>query len=120
LGIKIRPLVVVGDFKMKRVKGISLGEVLDRELKDDEIRLGFEERRFYLDIARLVSDLRAKAGISQGALAKTAGVTQPLIARLEKGDQRRTPTFDMIYKVLKALGYQLEIRVKPELKKRAA
>ena len=105
---------------MKRVKGISLDEVLGRELKNNEIRLGFEERKFYLEVARLISDLRSKAGISQAALAKLAGVTQPLVARLEKGDQRRTPTFDMIYKILKALGYQLEIRVKPELKKRAA
>ena len=71
-------------------------------------------------MARIVFDLRAKAGISQADLAKAAHVTQPLIARLEKGDQQRTPTFDLIYKVLKALGYSLEVRVHKDEKKRAA
>ena len=105
---------------MKKSKGVSLDEVLSRELKDDEIRLGFEERKFYLEVARIVFDLRAKAGISQAELAKAAHVTQPLIARLEKGDQQRTPTFDLIYKVLKALGYSLEVRVHKDEKKREA
>lgn len=105
---------------MKKNSGVSLDAILERKLKDDEIRLGFEKRRFYLQIARLVADLRAKAGLSQAELAKAASVSQPLIARLEKSDQRRTPTFDLIFKVLKALGYRLEIMVQPEKKKRAA
>lgn len=104
---------------MKKTKGVSLDSVLARHLKDDEIRLSFEERRFYLEIARLVSDLRAKTGLSQAELARAAGVSQPLIARLEKGDQRRTPTFDMIFKILKALGYRLEINVRREKRKAA-
>ena len=101
---------------MKKKKGISLSEVLVRQLKDSEVQFGFEERRFYLQIAHLVADLRAKTGMSQTELAEAAGVTQPLIARLEKGDQRRTPTFDLIYRVLKALGYQLRISVHREKK----
>ena len=96
---------------MKKQKGVSLDTVLDRQLKNNELKLMFDERRFYLKIAHLIADLRAKAGVSQAALAKAAGVSQPLIARLEKGDQRRTPTFDMVFKVLKALGYRLEISV---------
>lgn len=96
---------------MKKAKAVTMDEVLSRELKDQEIRLGFEERKFYLQVARLVSDLRAKAGLSQAELAKAAHVTQPFIARLEKGDQRKTPTFDFVFKVLKALGYRMEIRV---------
>ena len=105
---------------MKRTKGVGLDAVLTRQLKDNEIRLGFEERRFYLQVARLISDLRAKAGLSQADLARAAAVSQPLIARLEKGDQRRTPTFDTIFKILKALGYRLEISVRPEKRKVAA
>ncbi len=99
---------------MKKVKGVSLDAVLARQLKDKEIRFGFEERRFYLQVARLVANLRSKAGLSQAELAKAAKVSQPLIARLERGDQRRTPTFDMIYKILTALGYRLEISVHRE------
>lgn len=104
---------------MKKTKSVGLDAVLARQLKDEEIRLGFEERRFYLQVARLVSNLRAKAGVSQAELARTAGVSQPLIARLEKGDQRRTPTFNTVFRILKALGYRLEINVRPEKRKAA-
>ena len=103
---------------MKKTKGVSLDEVLGRELKDKEIKLAFDQSRFYLDVARLISNLREKKGVSQAQLAKTAVVSQPLIARLEKGDQRRMPTFDLIFRVLKALGYRLEIRAQPDAKKK--
>ena len=96
---------------MKKSKGIKLETILERALKDDDIRLGFEERKFYLQVARLIGRLRAKRGLSQEEVASAAGVSQPLIARLERGDQSRTPTFDTLFKVLKALGYTLELRV---------
>ncbi len=106
--------------KTKKTNGVALETILERRLQDQEIRFGFDQRRFYLQIARLVADLRAKAGLSQAELAKAASVSQPLIARLEKGDQRRTPTFDMVFKVLKALGYRMEILALPEKRRRAA
>jgi ribosome-binding protein aMBF1 (putative translation factor) len=105
---------------MRKSKGVTLEAILERQLKDDDVRIGFEERRFYLQVARLVAELRSKAGLSQAELARAAKVSQPLIARLEKGDQRRTPTFDMVSKILKALGYRLEIRIHPEKGKTAA
>ena len=101
-------------------KTVNLDAILAKELKNDEFRLAFEERRFYLQIARLVSNLRARTGLSQVELAKKAGVSQPMIARLEKGDSRRTPTFDTIFRLLKMLGYTMSIHVQKERKKRAA
>ena len=98
----------------KKLKGMSLERLLEKQLKDKEFRLLYDERRFYLQVAHLVCDLRAKAGLSQAALAKRAKVSQPLIARLEVGDPRRTPTFDTIFRVLKALGYSMVISVRPE------
>jgi HTH-type transcriptional regulator/antitoxin HipB len=101
---------------MKKVKGLSFDELLKKELKNKEIKFLFDERQFYLQVAHLISELRAKSGLSQVELAKKAGVSQPLVARLEKGDHRRTPTFDTIFKILKALGYSLELSIKPERK----
>jgi DNA-binding XRE family transcriptional regulator len=100
-------------------KSVSLDDILAKELKNDEFRMAFDEHRFYLQIAHLVSDLRARAGFSQVELAKKAKVSQPMIARLEKGDHRRTPTFDTIYKILKVLGYAMSINVQKE-KRRVA
>ena len=95
-------------------KGLAFEDLLKKELKKKEVKLLFDQMQFYLQVARLITELRAKAGLSQVDLAKRAGVSQPLIARLEKGDHRRIPTFDTIYKIMKALGYTMTISVKPE------
>lgn len=101
-------------------KSVSLDDILAKELKSDEFKLAYDQRRFYLQIAHLISDLRSRHGISQSELAKKAGVSQPMVARLEKGDSSRTPTFDTVFKVLKALGYTMSINVQKEKKSRAA
>ncbi len=101
-------------------KGVSLDEILTRKLKNEEFRLAFEEHRFYLQIAHLISDLRARAGLSQTEVGKRAGASQSMIARLEKGDSRRKPTLDTIFKLLKVLGYTMSIHVQKEKRKRAA
>lgn len=43
-------------------------------------------------------------------------ISQALIARIERGDQSRTPTFETLAKILKALGYRVELNVVPEKK----
>ena len=101
-------------------KGAELTEILLKELKNDEFRLAFEEQRFYLQIARLLSNLRRTRGLSQAELARRTSVSQPMIARLEKGDHRRTPTFETIFRLLKVLGYNMSIHVQRGKKASAA
>ena len=72
----------------------------------------FNEEKFYLQIAQLVCEIRMKQGMSQTDLAKRAKVSQPMIARLEKGVSNRIPTFNTIFKVFKALGYEMSIELK--------
>ena len=103
-----------------KTKSVSLDDILAKELKSDEFRMAFDEHRFYLQIAHLIADLRSRSGLSQVELAKRAGVSQPMVARLEKGDSSRTPTFDTIFKVLSALGYTMSINVQKEKRRRAA
>ncbi len=103
-----------------KIKSVSLDDVLAKELKDNAFRMAFDQNRFYLQIAHLISDLRARTGLSQVQLAKRARVSQPMVARLEAGDSQRTPTFDTIFKVLKALGYNMSIHIQKERKKRIA
>ena len=101
-------------------KSMNFDDILVKELKSDEFRMAFDEHRFYLQIAHLISDLRSRSGLSQVELAKRASVSQPMVARLEKGDSSRTPTFDTIFKVLRALGYSMSINVQKEKKRRVA
>ena len=103
-----------------RNRSVRLEAILARERKTSDFRVAFEEHRFYLQIAHLISDLRGRAGLSQMELAKKAGVSQPMIARLEKGDSSRTPTFDTIFRLLRVLGYTMSLQVQKEKRKRAA
>ncbi len=101
-------------------KSINLNEILAKEFKDGEFRFLFDQHQFYLQIAHLISDLRTRNGLTQAELAKKSFVSQPMVARLEKGDISRAPTFETVFKVLKALGYNLMIHAKKDKRKFAA
>ena len=66
----------------------------------------------HLKIAPLAEDLRLKANMTQMQLAKKACVSQPMVARIERGDQDRVPTFSTINKIFKALGYRVDLKIK--------
>lgn len=95
---------------MKKLKkGITFGSYLKKKLKDSEFSVAYEEASMHLKIAVLIEELRHKKGLTQAQLAKLAGVSQSMIARLEKGDQDRTPTLSTVNKVLSALGYTVDL-----------
>ncbi|OGQ80124.1 MAG: hypothetical protein A2289_12905 [Deltaproteobacteria bacterium RIFOXYA12_FULL_58_15] len=96
-----------------KMKLKSLDDILANEYEDGAFRIAFERKRFYLQIAHLVRDIRSTAGMSQVEVARRAGVSQSMVARLETGDHRRTPTLDTVYKILRALGYTFSIDVSP-------
>lgn len=97
----------------KKVPNKSLDQLISKYQKKEEFKIDFAERQFYLQIAHLLRDLREKVGLSQAEVAKKARVSQPMIARLESGDHRRTPTIETIHRILSILGYQLTLEVKP-------
>lgn len=104
---------------MRKSLGRDFDTVLREKLKDDQFRLLYNQRRFYLEVAHLILELRAKRGMTQEELAKKAGVNQPMVARLEKGDPRRIPTFETLHRILHALGYTLELSARAESGKSA-
>jgi transcriptional regulator with XRE-family HTH domain len=55
----------------------------------------------------LVRNARKQAGLTQAELAERAGVTQSVIARLERGGGN--PTFLTLERVLHAAGHRLEL-----------
>jgi transcriptional regulator with XRE-family HTH domain len=55
----------------------------------------------------LVRSARRKSGLTQAELAERAGVTQSVIARLERGGGN--PTFATLERVLHAAGHRLEL-----------
>lgn len=92
-----------------KTKRISLKEVLKREFKDAEFSFYFERERAISEIARLVSDARQKACLTQAALAKKAKTSQTVIARLESGADQRIPSLDLLERIACALKAKLLI-----------
>jgi transcriptional regulator with XRE-family HTH domain len=65
-----------------------------------------------------LAGLRRKKGISQRALAKLAGVSQPVIARVESGAIKNL-TLATIARTAAALGGWVEIKIRDGKKARA-
>ena len=85
---------------------------VENKKKNKEFQLIYDEVKMHLKIARLVEELRLKANMTQMQLARKAHVSQPMIARIERGDQDRVPTLSTINKVFRALGYKVDLKIK--------
>ena len=60
-----------------------------------------------------IRHLRARAGVSQAALAKAAGTSQPTVAAYEAN--RKAPSIDTIRRLARAVGLEAEVRYHPPM-----
>ena len=63
--------------------------------------------------AEILRNARILAGLSQRELARRAGTSQSVIARIEK--QQTSPTWETLGRLLDAAGVMLEARVEPQV-----
>jgi transcriptional regulator with XRE-family HTH domain len=92
-----------------KVAGVSHSTVLARQMKDPDFRYHYEQRKLVHEVAVAVRAMRKQAGLTQAQLASKVGVSQPMIAKIEKGIEQRTPHFDMLGKICVALGKQIRL-----------
>ena len=79
---------------------------LDHELrKDPDYEAALQELAPYEQIARQLIAFRLGHGLSQAELARRCGVSQPAIARLERGEHE--PRLDTLRKVAHGLDADL-------------
>ena len=64
-----------------------------------------------MDAGQLVREARTRGGLSQPVLAGRAGVSQPLVARIESGVV--DPPFNRLLGLVRACGFDLDIHVVP-------
>jgi DNA-binding XRE family transcriptional regulator len=93
----------------KRVAGVKHGDVLARQMKDPEFRSQYLQRKLVHEVAIAVRAMRKQAAMTQVQLAGLVGVTQPMIAKIEKGIEQRAPNWEMLGKVCIALGKQMRL-----------
>jgi DNA-binding XRE family transcriptional regulator len=71
-------------------------------LQDPEVRMHYQAEKAKSDIAMAVYTARKNAHLTQVALAKKAGTTQGVIARLEGG--KDVPSMPLLSSVARACG----------------
>jgi DNA-binding XRE family transcriptional regulator len=98
--------------KTKRKPYTSGDPYIQKMLKDPEVRFFYEEERAKTQLAMAVKTARLNAHLTQAALAKKIGSTQSAIARLESGNDERTPTLPLLAKIAVTCGVKLELGFK--------
>src|SRR5205807_3154496 len=85
-------------------------KILERLTRQNStIRQGIANARMNLEIAQMIYDARAKAGLSERALADLIGSKQSAIARLEDADYEGH-SLSMLQRIGDALDQRLELR----------
>jgi ribosome-binding protein aMBF1 (putative translation factor) len=78
---------------------------------DPAFRAEWERTALARAIALAVVRFRTDRGLSQRGLASLLGMTQPQVARIERGDVN--PSMDTLVRVAAGLGIELTINVTP-------
>lgn len=92
---------------------------LERDLKDPRFREMYERERAAALIAVEIREARRRRNWTQTELARRVGTSQSAIARLESGTYGRY-TVDVLRRIARATGSRLEVRLKPEGRRRFA
>lgn len=86
-----------------------LGDVIEEHRQDPQFRKEWDRTAFARAVAIRVVAYRTKTGISQRALARATGLTQPAIARLESGEHE--PSLATLAKLTNATGLSFQLKV---------
>lgn len=86
-------------------------QALAEELRDPAFRREWERTAVARAVALKVLAYRTDHGLSQRALAKDLGMTQPQVARLEAGEHN--PTIDTLARLAQTLDIEFAIDIHP-------
>ena len=87
--------------------------ILDQIAGDDEqLQRIIEEEYINVQVARMISDARTTAGLTQSQLARLVGTHQSTIARLEDSDYQGH-SLSMLKRIASALDLNLQVSFQP-------
>jgi transcriptional regulator with XRE-family HTH domain len=85
--------------------------VLEEELRDPEFRAIWERLAPARAVANRVVGYRIDHGLTQTALARKLGVSQPAVGRLEDGEH--LPSFETLVRLTERLGMSFQVEIRP-------
>ncbi len=96
------------------MKKVTLKTVIEKHLKNAEFAQEYEKQLLINEISKLIVKLRQTAHLTQKELADKAGTTQPVIARLESGNDTRVPSLELLARIAYASNSKLHLSFKIE------
>lgn len=97
--------------KTTKYDGASFDDFVNEQLQDKAFRKVFNRERVISELVQTVINYRKDANMTQAALAKRCNTTQQVIARLEKGNNNRLPSLDLLARIAAALGKELTVSI---------
>jgi len=91
------------------MKAYTLSDMIKSQLKDDEFAYEYRRELLINAIAELIVKLRKNKKLTQSQLAEKLGTTQPVIARLESGNDSRMPSLDMLARIANATHMKINL-----------
>jgi ribosome-binding protein aMBF1 (putative translation factor) len=85
-------------------------DVLDRQREDPEFRGAWDRSAFAREVAIRIIRYRTDNGLTQADLARAVGMKQPVIARLEGGEQ--PPSLATLAKITAGTGIEFHLDVR--------
>jgi transcriptional regulator with XRE-family HTH domain len=82
-----------------------------KALANPAVKAEFESVRPEYEVLDEFLKIRAAKGLTQSQIAEKIGTTQSVIARLESGKSKHSPSIATLSRYAEALDYQLEIRL---------
>lgn len=93
------------------MKKITLDSVIEEQKKvDPEFSEHYQRELLINEISKMVIALRNASHLTQTELATKAGTTQPVIARLESGTDKRIPSLALLTRIASASHTRLQIK----------
>jgi transcriptional regulator with XRE-family HTH domain len=78
----------------------SFRDFLKEQLRDNEFAGEYDEISIQLDLSLALTKRREELGLTQQALAKSTGIKQPMIARIERGQIPKAATLQRLARAL--------------------
>ncbi len=91
--------------------------LLEEKVDELGLRRGVEDELAQILIEHKIADLRKRRGLTQAALARRSGVSQPMIAQIESGKLNNL-TLKTLARTARALGASLKIDLVPRSRPR--
>lgn len=91
------------------MKAFTLDDYIAKKLKNSDFKSEYDREVLINAIAKMIVHFRHSAMLTQQQLAKKAGTTQAVIARLESGVDGRVPSFDLLARIANASHATLNI-----------